>query len=152
MPTVPKSVVPSRCPCGSGEPYAACCGPLHRGRATGLVTAPTAERLMRSRYSAFALGEASYLLLTWHPSTRPPALELDPALEWRRLEIVGTTAGAERDLAGTVAFVAHYRDAASGRAGRQDEDSTFRREAGQWFYVGPVAATPRTRPARRAPR
>jgi SEC-C motif-containing protein len=141
MPTVPKPDVIARCPCGSAEPYAACCGPLHRGRATGLVTAPTAERLMRSRFSAFAVGDVAYLLLSWHPATRPATLELDPDLEWQRLEILDTTAGREHDVAGTVAFVAHYRDTASGRAGRQRENSRFRREAGQWYYLDAESAT-----------
>lgn len=131
-----------RCPCGSGAPYAACCEPLHRGRATGLVTAPTAERLMRSRFSAFAVGDAEYLLLTWHPGTRPATLELDRDLEWGRLEILGTTGGAEHDTEGTVAFVAEYRDARSGRAGRLSEHSAFRRDAGQWFYVAAVRGAP----------
>lgn len=142
MATVPPPAAPSRCPCGSGETYATCCGPLHRGRVTGLVTAPTAERLMRSRYSAFAVGERDYLLQTWHLSTRPASLELDDDLEWRRLEILGTTAGGDRDLHGTVAFVAHFWDAASRRTGRQPENSAFVREAGQWFYVGPAPGTP----------
>jgi SEC-C motif-containing protein len=97
---------------------------------------------MRSRFSAFAVGDASYLLLTWHEATRPATLELDAGLEWRRLEIRETTGGREHDVAGTVAFVAHYLDAASGRAGRQQENSAFRREAGQWFYVAGVAVPP----------
>lgn len=126
---------PSRCPCGSGASYAACCGPLHRGRVTGLVTAPTAERLMRSRFSAFAVGDAAYLLLTWDPTTRPATIELDPDVEWDRLDILGTTAGREHDPAGTVEFVAHFRDLRSGRAGRQHEHSRFRRVAGQWHYL-----------------
>lgn len=138
VPTMPTRAVPSRCPCGSGAPYTDCCGPLHRGRATGLATAPTAERLMRSRFSAFAVGDAAYLLLTWHPATRPATLELDPDLEWGRLEIVGTSEGREHDDTGTVAFVAHYRDAASGRRGQQRENSAFRRESGQWFYVAAI--------------
>ncbi|WP_275423743.1 YchJ family protein, partial [Virgisporangium ochraceum] len=63
----PRSGAPAdlRCPCGGG-PYAACCGPAHGG-----APAATAEALMRSRYSAFALGDADYLLRTWHPTTRP---------------------------------------------------------------------------------
>jgi SEC-C motif-containing protein len=61
------------CPCGSGYLYPDCCGPLHDGEAP----APTAMALMRSRYCAFALGRAGYLLDTWHPSTRPDQLELD---------------------------------------------------------------------------
>ena len=67
-----------RCPCGTGLPYDECCGPLH----AGATPAATAEQLMRSRYSAFAVGDAAYLLATWHPSTRPPALELDPGVRW----------------------------------------------------------------------
>ncbi len=131
---------PSGCPCGSGESYTTCCGPLHRGRATGLVTARTAEQLMRSRYSAFAVGDVAYLLLTWHPETRPATLELDPGVEWWRLEVLGTTAGGEHDVEGTVAFVAHHRDRESGRVGRQRENSAFRREAGEWFYVAAIPA------------
>ena len=103
---------------------------------------------MRSRFSAFAVGDAEYLLLTWHPATRPATLELDRDLEWERLEILGTAAGREHDTEGTVAFVAHYRDARSGRAGHLHENSAFRREAGQWCYVAAVTATPSS--ARRA--
>jgi SEC-C motif-containing protein len=94
---------------------------------------------MRSRFSAFALDDRAYLLATWHPSTRPASLDLDPDLEWRRLEIVGTSAGGPRDLAGTVEFVAHYRDARGRGNGRLHEDSAFVRQAGEWCYVGPVA-------------
>src|SRR3712207_8451687 len=67
-------MAPRRCPCGTGLPYAECCGRLHDGTAT----AGTAEQLMRSRDSAFAVGDPAYLLATWHPSTRPPSLDLDP--------------------------------------------------------------------------
>lgn len=128
--------VPTDCPCGSGETYASCCRGLHRGRGSGRVTAPTAERLMRSRFSAFAVGDVSYLLSTWHPTTRPSTLELDPGLEWRRLEILDVTAGGAHDDTGTVAFIAHYWDAAGRRRGQQQENSAFVREDGQWFYVG----------------
>jgi SEC-C motif-containing protein len=133
--TPPTPRVPRRCPCGLGASYAECCRPLHRGRGSGRVTAPTAERLMRSRFSAFAVGDPAYLLTSWHPSTRPPALELDPGLTWRRLEILGTTAGGEDDDAGTVAFVAHFWDDTARRRGEQREDSTFVRQDGQWYYV-----------------
>lgn len=129
--------VPIDCPCGSGGAYADCCGGLHRGRGSGRVTAPTAERLMRSRFSAFAVGDMSYLLATWHPATRPASLELSPDLEWRRLEILGATAGGAGDDEGTVEFIAHYWDTAARRRGQQHERSAFVREAGQWFYVGP---------------
>jgi SEC-C motif-containing protein len=94
---------------------------------------------MRSRFSAFAVNDAVYLLASWHPTTRPVSLRLDPELEWRRLEIVDVTAGGEQDHEGTVEFVAHSWDAAGLRRGRQQEKSAFLREGGQWFYVGPAA-------------
>lgn len=118
-----------RCPCLSGETYGNCCGRYHRGP----QTAPTAEALMRSRYSAFAAGLSRYLLDTWHPSTRPAVLELDDDLQWRRLDIEETTAGGPLDTQGTVKFSAYYRD--GGRRGVQTETSRFVREGGSWLYV-----------------
>jgi len=120
------------CPCGSGEPVAACCGRLHSGR----TRAATAEQLMRSRFSAFALGEEAYLLSSWHPSTRPTRLRLDPAQEWTRLEIVTRTGGGPFDTEGTVEFRAHY--AAGGRTGVLEENSSFVREEGAWLYVAAI--------------
>lgn len=117
------------CPCGSGLPYPECCRPLHRGEAT----AATAEALMRSRFSAFAVGDADYLLRSWHSSTRPARLRLDPGQRWIRLEILGTDRGGLFDTAGTVAFRAHYREA--GRPGALEEHSRFVREDGQWVYL-----------------
>jgi SEC-C motif-containing protein len=111
-----------------------CCGSLHRGKAT----AATAEQLMRSRYSAFAVGDADYILATWHPAGRPASVNLDPAIEWRRLQIRGLNAGTEDDEAGTVEFVAHYWHAADQQYGRQHENSRFARHARRWFYVGPA--------------
>jgi SEC-C motif domain protein len=59
------------CPCGAGPSYDRCCGPLHDG-----APAPTAEALMRSRYSAFAVGRADHLFRSWHPRTRPDEVVL----------------------------------------------------------------------------
>ncbi|MCI4066511.1 YchJ family protein [Micromonospora sp. R77] len=117
------------CPCGSGMPYADCCGPLHRGEST----AATAEALMRSRFAAFAVGDADYLRRSWHSSTRPDRLRLDADQRWTRLEILGTDRGGLFDAAGTVRFRAHYREA--GRAGTLDEHSRFVREDGHWVYL-----------------
>ncbi len=114
--------------------YAECCGPLHAGAAT----AKTALELMRSRYSAFALNDAHYLTETWHPTKRPRSLELDPDIEWRRLQILGHSGGSEADNDGTVEFVAHYWDAGRREYGRQHENSTFARRSGRWFYVEPA--------------
>ncbi|TYP88060.1 YchJ family protein [Blastococcus xanthinilyticus] len=122
-------MAPRRCPCGTGLPYAGCCGPRHDGSAP----AATAEQLMRSRYSAFAVGDAGYLLATWHPSTRPRTLDLDPALRWTGLDVLATTGGGLLDRAGTVEFRAHWRS--GGEDGDQYEVSRFVREDGAWSYV-----------------
>ena len=115
------------CPCGGG-PYGACCGPLHAGAA-----APTALALMRSRYSAFALGLPRYLLDTWHPDRRPRDLELDDGVRWRRLQIVDTARGGEADDTGVVEFRAAYRSAEG--AGVLHERSRFSRVGGCWAYL-----------------
>ena len=119
---------PKRCPCGTGLPYAECCGRLHDGTAS----AATAEQLMRSRYSAFVVGDPAYLLATWHPRTRPTSLELDPEVRWTGLEIVATSGGSMLDTEGTVAFRACRVD------GVQAERSRFVRENGRWFYLDGV--------------
>ncbi|WP_405096371.1 YchJ family protein [Micromonospora sp. NBC_01412] len=117
------------CPCGNSLPYPECCGPLHRGE----TDAATAEALMRSRFSAFAVGDTAYLLRSWHSSTRPERLRLDPGQRWTRLEILGAEHGGLFDSAGTVAFRAHYRE--GGQPGTLTEHSRFTREDGHWVYV-----------------
>jgi SEC-C motif domain protein len=122
-----------RCPCGTGLPFPECCGRLH----DGTVTAATAEQLMRSRYSAFALGDAAYLLATWHPATRPGALDLDRDVRWTGLEVLATTGGSLLSAEGTVEFRAHY--VGDGVAGVQHEHSRFVRDGGQWRYLDGVS-------------
>ncbi|MBM7821609.1 SEC-C motif-containing protein [Cellulosimicrobium cellulans] len=128
----------ARCPCLSGDAYGACCGRYHAGLRPGPdgSHAPTAEALMRSRYSAFAVGDARYLRATWHASTRPSDLDLDDDLEWRRLDVVRTEAGGPFDATGVVEFVAHHRSRTD-RAdrGRLHEVSRFVREGDRWYYV-----------------
>jgi SEC-C motif-containing protein len=123
-----------RCPCGSGEQYGACCGRFHRGQAD----APTAEVLMRSRYAAFALGDAEYLLRTWHPTTRPRQLVLSDARRWVRLQVLGRTGGGLFDTEGAVSFAAHYVERGTTRRenpGVQSENSRFARVDGAWRYL-----------------
>jgi SEC-C motif-containing protein len=120
----------TRCPCLSGETYDECCGRLHRG----VAHASTAEQLMRSRYSAFAVGDADYLLATWDSSTRPDDLDLDPALRWYRLDVLSTSGGGRFDQTGIVEFRAFYRHPDAN--GSQHEVSHFAREGGMWRYVG----------------
>jgi len=116
------------CPCGSGLAHAACCGPLLAGAAI----ADSAERLMRSRYSAYVQGDGDYLLATWHPSTRPPTLDLDPRVRWLGLS-VKRHAPAGPDAA-VVEFVARHR-IGGGSAARLHETSRFVRADGRWYYV-----------------
>jgi len=88
---------------------------------------------MRSRYSAFAVGDAGYLLRSWHPDTRPRDLTLDANQRWTRLEILATTGGGMLHTEGTVEFRAHYL--AGRRPGELHEHSRFRRAAGRWHYL-----------------
>jgi len=118
------------CPCGSGLSLQACCGRWHAG-----VPAPSAEALMRSRYSAYALGLEDYLLATWHPETRPSALNLGdgPPVRWLGLQVLEASENAD---GGSVHFVARYK--ARGRPGFIDEKSRFKRVDGRWLYVDGV--------------
>ena len=117
-----------RCPCGTGQALDECCGRIHGGAA-----AATAEQLMRSRYSAFAIGDTPYLLRSWHSSTRPRTIALDAGQEWTRLIIVSSDKGGLFDQEGTVEFTALYTH--RGRADELHERSQFSRENGAWVYV-----------------
>jgi SEC-C motif-containing protein len=88
---------------------------------------------MRARYSAFARAEEAYLRRTWHPSTRPRRLSLDPRITWTGLEVLRSEADGDT---GVVEFRAHHR-VGSGD-GVQHEVSRFVREQGQWLYLGPI--------------
>lgn len=86
---------------------------------------------MRSRYAAYVLELAPYLLATWHASTRPAEIVFDePRPKWLGLQVLRHQ--AEEDSA-VVEFVARYR--VGGRAERMREVSHFVREDGRWFYV-----------------
>ncbi|MDR7047729.1 SEC-C motif-containing protein [Duganella sp. 3397] len=137
-----KSPASAGCPCG-GPALATCCGPYIEGAAI----APTAEALMRSRYTAYGQRNEPYLLATWHASTRPtePLFGAEEKLHWLGLEVKSSLrlrqrkaehADEERD---TVEFVARFK--VGGRAERLHEVSNFVREADpadgalRWFYV-----------------
>lgn len=116
------------CPCGSGRALDACCGRFHAG-----ATAPDAEHLMRSRYSAYVLGLEGYLRATWHPATCPATLELDvpPRPQWLGLAVKAHV--PLDDTHATVEFVARYK--LNGRAFKLHETSRFERVDGRWLYV-----------------
>lgn len=94
----------------------------------------TAEALMRSRFEAFKASDAAWLLRTWHPSTRPAAIDLEDNPRWRRLQIVDVVAGGPSDATGIVEFRATYLED-DGGIGLLHERSRFVREDGRWFYV-----------------
>jgi SEC-C motif-containing protein len=117
------------CPCGSRKQLLQCCGRYLEG---GEV-APSAEALMRSRYTAYTLLREDYLLATWHPSTRPAQLGLaeDAPTKWLGLEMKRHAPQGEDHA--IVEFVARYK--VNGRAHWLHEVSRFVREAGRWFYI-----------------
>ena len=118
------------CPCGQRLAYVDCCGRWHGGEL--YLRAPTAQALMRSRYSAYVLGLQGYLLDTWHPRTRPAGIEADPAgLRWLGLELRRCTDIATDQA--TVEFIA--RSKLGGHAHRLHEISRFERIGPRWFYV-----------------
>ena len=116
------------CPCGRPE-FVRCCGPYLEDFEAR--PAPDAEALMRSRYSAFVLEDASYLMATWHSSARPGELAFEPGLKWLGLE-VRDVRQQDADHA-EVEFVARSR--LRGRGQRLHERSRFVREAGRWYYL-----------------
>jgi len=121
------------CFCGSNLNYKDCCEPFHKA----LQFAPTAETLMRSRYSAYVLQNANYLLATWHKSTRPKELDFSQeTLQWQKLEILHTKKGGRTDDKGKVEFNAFYLQ--DGQTRLMHEISRFKKLAGKWFYVDGV--------------
>lgn len=88
---------------------------------------------MRSRYSAYVKENKTYLKTTWHPETRPEAIEFDPTIKWTRLRIKNTDKGSVKDEQGTVEFIATYKT--NGRAFQLHEISRFIRSGGDWVYL-----------------
>ncbi len=129
-------MMPGLCPCGSGRELAACCGPYLAQTALPA----SAEALMRSRYTAFAMQNWDYLRRTeLRPDDDAPLADI----EWLGLDILATDGGGEGDSEGTVEFVAHYRH--GGKPGALREKSRFRRREGRWFYLdGEVPAPVRS--------
>lgn len=127
----------SNCPCCSNKPFQKCCGPFLQM----LAKPKTVQQLMRSRFSAYALGgHGAYLLATWHPDTRPmlSAVELSRReLHWQNLQIL---ASQQQGNQGTVEFIASFEDG-GGNKGTHQEQSRFVRVAGKWLYVDGTLVT-----------
>ncbi|MBU0964941.1 MAG: SEC-C domain-containing protein [Proteobacteria bacterium] len=120
---------PDICPCGSGKSFSACCQPLLAGD----LSADSATELMRSRYTAYVVRDVSYILRTWHPSTRPARIDPHTIPAWNGLEIIGPETIDETGRA-TVEFKARA-SASSVRMLLLHENSRFVRENGHWLYV-----------------
>ena len=122
------------CPCDSIVSYKLCCGRYHKGN----IKAPTAEALMRSRYTAYAMGKAQYLYKTWHEKTRPSLSSLresDPQ-KLIALKIISTQAGGEHDLKGMVEFIASSESTDPEQPIYQHrEKSLFIKVKEQWLYI-----------------
>ncbi len=125
------------CPCTSKKPYDRCCGPYHSGQALP----ENAELLMRSRFSAYALGKADYLIATRPESKRADENREELAAYCKSvqavgLKIVAKERGGKADDTGLVTFHASLQ--ANGRRTLHIETSTFARENGRWVYVDGV--------------
>ncbi|HEX4870385.1 MAG TPA: YchJ family protein [Moraxellaceae bacterium] len=123
----------SLCPCGSGLDHAACCGPILDGR----QSAPTAEALMRARYSAYVTRNLDFVLASTLPASRHDSdIEAMRAwseqAEWTGLEVVSTRAGQDGDSQGEVEFIARYK--LQGVAQHHHEKSQFVKQDGQWYF------------------
>lgn len=132
---------PRLCPCGTGSNYGVCCGRL----VSGAAQARTAEELMRSRFSAYALGELDHVFRTWHPRTRPAEVAPAPGVTFVGLTVHDIVAGGPDDDMGVVEFTARLRGP-DGGISEMHERSRFVRRAGRWVYVDgemPDAASPR---------
>lgn len=118
------------CPCGSQNAYEECCGLYISGE----KDAPTAEALMRSRYTAYTRQDDSYLLKTWHPDTRPSDNPSDDdSTTWTGLEVIRTENGQETDSKGIVEFIAYCN--VKGATSHLHEISQFIRENNRWYYL-----------------
>lgn len=124
----PKAQEKAPCPCGTGASYRRCCAPYLAGERE----APTAEALMRARYSANARGDVVFLTRSWHPDTLPTHL-IDPTVVWTGLEVRATDGGRALDRVATVTFLARYRRGA--HHGVLSERSRFQRMGTRWVYV-----------------
>lgn len=135
----------TECPCGSDQAYDACCEPYIRGT----KPAPTAESLMRARYSAHVQEEVDFILETVLPEQQDP--EERESVErwskesfWRGIKILGTEGGGEEDDTGKVEFIASYTEGE--RDQEHHEIAAFQRKDGKWYFDVQRTSVPRTEP------
>ncbi len=133
------------CPCGTQKILDVCCGPYISGK----KKAPTAEALMRSRYTAYTINNMNYIAETHDSLTggdfdRESAEKWALGSEWLGLDIKSVKDGTEGDDKGIVEFVARYR--VDGQEQTHHEISQFRRESDRWVFVdGKIVRDPTVR-------
>jgi len=123
------------CPCGSGRAYGDCCGRFIEGKALP----PTAEALMRSRYTAYVMKNIDYLI-----ETDMHEIDVEATKAWmeeatfHKLEVLKTYRGKPLDKKGRIEFKARFtRD---GEERVHHELSDFEKYKGRWYYSGGLAA------------
>ncbi|MGB0359800.1 MAG: YchJ family protein [Endozoicomonas sp.] len=127
----------SLCPCGSQETLKTCCSLyMENGNA------PTAEALMRSRYTAYTMQNISYLIKTTHPEQQSTlkanhVYEQSKKILWQKLEVVNTSAGQSSDTTGTVEFKAWFKEGVSDAMNFHQERSSFIKIVNRWYYIYP---------------
>jgi SEC-C motif domain protein len=112
-----------------------CCAPFLKGT----KKAPSAEAMMRSRYTAYVVKNIDYIDQTQlnekhEVFNKEEALKWAESSEWMGLEIKGTKKGSENDDTGVVEFVAHYKDKTSGTELRHHETSLFQKQNNEWRF------------------
>ena len=119
------------CPCSSGIEYSSCCGRFIESN----EIPETPEQLMRSRYTAYVRKDDSYILDTWHTSTRPASLsdENNLPVKWVELKVINSRKPVENQTTGTVEFIARCK--INGKAEKMHEVSEFIKEQGRWYYL-----------------
>ncbi|HDH0697667.1 TPA: YchJ family protein [Klebsiella aerogenes] len=128
-----EAILSQLCPCGSALEYSSCC----QRYLTGGQLAPSPSQLMRSRYSAFVMKDADYLIKTWHPSCDATHFRADIEKGFANTQWLGLTVFATADghhpNEGFVSFIARFTE--DNRPGAIIERSRFLKENGQWYYI-----------------
>ena len=126
------------CACGNNLNYELCCGEIHENHTEAI----SAEKLMRSRYTAFTMAMGDYLMQSHHLSTRPISekkaiVNWAKSVEWHRLEVIKTEKGLAHDVTGMVEFKAYFYTTTLGvkKLDCIHEKSSFVKEEGKWFYL-----------------
>jgi len=134
---------PLDCPCASGKPFDSCCGPYLSGKAA----APTAEALMRARYSSYATGRIDFVEKTHAPESRADfnrkaSEKWAKESVWKGLSVIAVKDGLESHDTGVVSFTARFTS--GGQDYEHREIASFRKDGGTWYFVDGKSPKPDT--------